>query len=37
MIEVKLEPYEVQMAYDVAGRRFIENQKMGRSFGHGYQ
>ena len=37
LIEIKLEPYEVQLAHDVAGRRFIENQKMGRSFGHGYQ
>ena len=36
-MKVKLEPFEVQMAADVANRRFIENLKMGKSFSYGYQ
>ena len=36
-MKVKLEPFEVQMAADVATRRFIENLKMGKSFSYGYQ
>ena len=36
-MKIKLEPFEVQMAADVANRRFIENLKMGKSFSYGYQ
>ena len=37
MKKIKLEPFEIQLAADVATRRFVENQKMGRTFGHGYK
>ena len=37
MIKIKLEPFEVQLACDVATRRFIENLKMGKSFSYGYE
>jgi len=37
MKKIKLEPFEIQLAADVAARRFVENQKMGRTFGHGYK
>tara|TARA_B110000305_G_scaffold43007_1_gene44994 strand:+ start:60 stop:548 length:489 start_codon:yes stop_codon:yes gene_type:complete len=36
-MKIKLEPFEVQMAADVATRRFVENLKMGKSFSYGYQ
>ena len=37
MKKIKLEPFEIQLAADVATRRFVENQKMGWTFGHGYK
>tara|TARA_R110002020_G_C16087140_1_gene757574 strand:- start:439 stop:927 length:489 start_codon:yes stop_codon:yes gene_type:complete len=37
MKKVKLLPFEIQMASDVANRRFIENIKMNRTFGAGYK
>ena len=36
-MKIKLEPFEVQMAADVATRRFIENLKMGKNFSYGYK
>ena len=36
-MKIKLEPFEVQLACDVATRRFIENLKMGKSFSYGYE
>jgi hypothetical protein len=36
-MKIKLEPFEIQMAADVATRRFIENLKMGKSFSYGYK
>ena len=37
MKKIKLEPFEIQMAADVATRRFVENLKMNRGFGHGFK
>ena len=36
-MKIKLEPFEVQMAAEVANRRFIENLKMGKNFSYGYK
>jgi hypothetical protein len=35
-MKIKLEPFEIQMAADVATRRFIENRKMNKTFSYGY-
>jgi hypothetical protein len=37
MIKVKLEPIDVELALDVANKRFIGNLKMGKGFSYGYQ
>jgi len=37
MNKIKLQPFEIQIAADVATRRFIENLKQGKSFSYGYQ
>ena len=34
---VQLEPYEIEMASQVANKRYIENIKMKKKFGHGYK
>jgi hypothetical protein len=37
MLKVKLEPIDVELALDVANKRFIGNLKMGKGFSYGYQ
>ena len=34
---VKLEPYEIEMATQVANKRYVENIKMKKTFGHGFK
>lgn len=34
---IKLEPYEIEMASQVANKRYVENIKMKKKFGHGYK
>ena len=34
---VKLEPYEIEMASQVANKRYVENIKMKKTFGHGFK
>ena len=34
---LQLEPYEIEMASQVAYKRYIENIKMKKKFGHGYK
>ena len=36
MLKVKLEPNEVELALDVANKRFIGNLKMNKGFSYGY-
>jgi hypothetical protein len=37
MIKVKLEPFEVQLAFENSTKRYIENLKQGKGFSYGYQ
>ena len=37
MNKIKLEPFEIQMACDVATRRLVENIKMGKRFSYGFK
>ena len=36
MIKVKLEPNEVELALNIAAKRYIGNLRMGKSFSYGY-
>ena len=36
MIKVKLDPFEVQLAFENSTKRYIENLKQGKGFSYGY-